>query len=210
MIASCSSMPCMAFLHCVICLALSCLYLTICLDSMISLSGTCDTAMYPPLSRSASMCASTLTVFFFEVAMAFVWAGFESITSHPKSSLMNLNTSYQTDDDSMTHLASLGIQANSLRMDMTVFLIFCWTGHFFWSLGPQPVGVFLYRSIPTYADGLRLVLVCFHGLVFEPDVLFMALLRFCKRWDGKTSWNTSWQVLPVPQVDGIGIQQQKQ
>ena len=80
---------------------------------MIFLSGTCDTAMCPPLSRSASMCASTLSVFFFEAAMAFVWAGFESITSYPKSSLMNLNTSYQTDDDSMTHLASLGMQANS-------------------------------------------------------------------------------------------------
>ena len=203
-------MPCMTFLHCVLCLALSCLYLTICLDAMISLSSMCDTAMYPPLSRSASMCASTLTVFFFEVAMAFVWAGFESITSHPKSSLMNLNTSYQTDDDSMTHLASLGMQANPLRMDTAVFLIFLLYRTFPLKSWTSTCSVFLCRSIPTYADGLRLVLVCFPGLVFEPDVSFMALLRFCKRWDGKTSWNTSWQVLPVPQVEGIGIQQQKQ
>ena len=35
-----------------------------------------------------------------------------------------LTSLYQTENDSMTHLASLGMQANSLRMDMTVFLIF--------------------------------------------------------------------------------------
>ena len=79
-----------------------------------------------------------------------------------------------------THLASLGMQANSLRMDMTVFLIFLLCMTFPCESWTLTCSVFLCRSIPTYADGLRLVFVCCLSFFFEPVVLFMALLRFCE------------------------------
>ena len=69
------------------------------------------------------MRASTLPVFFLEAAIAFVWAGFERTVSYHRLSRMNLNTSYQTGDDSMTHLASHGVWTNFLRIGNGVFFI---------------------------------------------------------------------------------------
>ena len=67
------------------------------------------------------MCASTLSVFFLDAAIALVWAGLDSTVSYPRSSRMNRNLSYHTDDDSMTHSVSCGMAANSLRIAAGVF-----------------------------------------------------------------------------------------
>ena len=49
---------------------------------------------------------ATLLVFFLDAAIALVWAGLDSTMSYPKSSRMNRNLSYHTDDYSMTHSVS--------------------------------------------------------------------------------------------------------
>ena len=132
----------------------------------------------PPLDKSVNMYASILSVFFFETTMVFIQVRFESIISYSKLSLMNLNTLYQTDDDSMMHQAFLGMQTNSLCMDMTTFFIFLLCRTFPLGSWISTCRVFLCRSITTYVDGLHLVFVCCLDFFFEPDALFMTLLCF--------------------------------
>ena len=58
--------------------------------------------MKPPLSKSASFTASSLSVFILADAIARVFTGLDSITLKDLSSDRYLYMLYQTDDDSIT------------------------------------------------------------------------------------------------------------
>ena len=84
---------------------------------------TYDSWMYPPLSRSASACASNRSVFFLDFAMRRVRYGFDRITSRPKFPASFRYTPYHTDDDPNTYLAFFGNAENSCSTILKSFSI---------------------------------------------------------------------------------------